>query len=220
MSSKIFLSYFLSESTPGYGGNQGFFVKSSRDMCCGDSCNQQEWRLTNHIGTHIDCPKHFDSNGKSLSDYPANFWHFDKINLIEITVNNKLLLNLEEYLDQISDDCEFLILKTGFCYKRSKQEYWEAGPGIDAASGELLRKRKPNLKVIGFDFISLTSYQFRTEGRLAHKAFLHSEGEGNPILIIEDMDLRQLENSPKYLVVAPTLVHEADGAQVTIFADI
>lgn len=220
MKTKIYLSHFLSEDTPGYGGNKGFFTNITKNMCCGDSCNQQEWKFTNHIGTHIDCPKHFDKNGKSLSDYPAEFWFMQNVCFLEITIEEDLLIDLKGYVDQIDDDCEFLIIKTGFCNIRDQKAYWESGPGLKACSGKLLRELKPNLKAIGFDFISLTSFQHREEGRSAHKAFLHSEGVGNPILIVEDMDLTKLNKAPENVVIAPLLVTDADGAQVTVLADI
>src|SRR5262249_40234797 len=34
--------------------------------------NSNKWKLTEHKGTHIDAPNHFDTAGKSLDQIPAN----------------------------------------------------------------------------------------------------------------------------------------------------
>ena len=55
------------------------------------------------------------------------------------------------------------------------------------------------------DFISLSSFAHREEGRRAHKAFLCPYGKGgidfDPILIIEDMKLAQYEENLKNIVL-------------------
>lgn len=218
--SLIYLSHFLEESTPGYGGNQGFFVKKTKNMCCGDSCNQQEWVINNHIGTHIDCPKHFSAHGKTLSDYEPSFWVSSKVQMIEIPNMDNQLIKLDDYIETISKDTEFLIIKTGHQKHRGNLEYWNNGPGMSPCSGLLLREQRSNLKFIGFDFISLTSYQFRPEGRIAHKNYLDPSLEGNPILIVEDMKLDGLKEAPKSVQIFPLLVKDADGGQVTVVAEV
>jgi kynurenine formamidase len=67
------------------------------------------------------------------------------------------------------------------------------------------------------DFISLTAYQHRELGRTAHRAFL---GGGRPILLIEDMDVRQLSSQPKSIICSPILLKGVDGAPVNIIASI
>ena len=72
---------------------------------------------------------------------------------------------------------------------------------------------------IGFDSISLTSYQHREIGRKAHQCFL-GDGEGEPILIIEDMNLDPLQTKPIKVFSIPMLYEKADGAPTTIVATI
>jgi kynurenine formamidase len=67
------------------------------------------------------------------------------------------------------------------------------------------------------DFISLTSYQNRELGREAHRMFL---GGDRPILLIEDMDLSKIMNSPKSISCIPLLINGLDGSPVTIIASI
>ena len=54
------------------------------------------------------------------------------------------------------------------------------------------------------DFISLTSYQNREIGRMAHREFL---GSSRPLLLIEDMDLSRLFQTPKKVTCLPLLIN-------------
>ena len=64
------------------------------------------------------------------------------------------------------------------------------------------------------DTISLTSYQNRVLGRESHRKFL---GE-NDILLVEDMNLKNLNSQPVELMCFPILIKEVDGCPVTIIA--
>ena len=76
--------------------------------------------------------------------------------------------------------------------------------------------------MIGLDTISLSAYSNRELGRLAHHAFLSKfnyKGDNlDPILIVEDMDMSDLFQSPKKIIVSPILFKNADGAPVTIYS--
>jgi kynurenine formamidase len=75
--------------------------------------------------------------------------------------------------------------------------------------------------MIGFDFISLSSYAHRDLGREAHRAFLAEleiDGDNkDPILIIEDMDLSKIKICLSKIIVSPLRFEMADGAPVTVF---
>lgn len=222
--SYIFLSHSLSEKTPGYGGKQGFFSTHTKDMCAGDSCNQMEWSLSNHIGTHMDAPFHFDKNGQTIDQLTPQELIFSKIGFLDIDLSNSSgeLINLKNYsskLNNFSSEVEFLIIKTHFEKNRETSLYWDKNPGISAESAEFLRNMFPQLRAIGFDFLSLTSYQHREEGRKSHRAFLSKEF-GKPIWIVEDMSLVKINRAPLKMILAPLRVEKADGAQVTIFAEV
>jgi kynurenine formamidase len=74
----IFLSYFLNANTPVYGGAKGSVLfEELRSISKGDTSNNLYLKFPNHIGTHIDFPRHFSDTGKSLNDYSADFWIFN-----------------------------------------------------------------------------------------------------------------------------------------------
>lgn len=217
---RVFLSYALGLDTPSFGNSEGLKIEKVKDMSCGDSCNQLKVTMSNHLGTHIDCPSHFDQLGKTIDTFTADEWFFKKPYLLEISAENDELILIEKFADKIPQETDFLIIKTGFCYRRKETAYWQNNPGIAPSSGAFLRKNFPHLRAIGFDLISLTAYQNRVEGRRAHHEFLHSENQGQPILIVEDMDLTQLQKSPAEIMVIPLRGEKFDGAQVTVIAQL
>jgi arylformamidase len=215
-----FLSYFLDDATPGYGGLAGFKSRSVKSMLCGDASNSQWWELSNHIGTHIDAPFHFSMEGRKIDEFPASFWKFEHPFLVDRPSELNELIGPESWAEQIPQECDLLLLRTGFEKRRDREEYWSSNPGLLPELGRWLRAHRGQLRAIGFDMISLTSYQNRPVGRESHKAFLGTGEPGHPILIIEDMKLGELSGSPNWAIVSPLRVRGADGAPVTVIAGI
>ena len=117
------------------------------------------------------------------------------------------------------DNIDILLIKTGFCHLREKENYWRRNPGFAPSLAAFLRERFPHLKVLGFDSISLSSFAHRKIGQEAHKSFFDHP---RPILLLEDMDLATVDNSTKLkqVIVAHLQVEGSDGAPCTVFANV
>ncbi len=212
----IYLSYYINENTPIYGGEKAIFIQKRSQMSKGDSSNTKYLKFPNHTGTHIDFPNHFSDKGKKSDFYKASFWFTEKITVINYNAKNKEIIDTKALSDQnIPKDTEFLILNTGFYKKRNTEDYWKNNPGLSPSLAAFLKKNCPNLRFIGFDFISLTSYQNRLLGREAHVEFLIN----NDILIVEDMDLSKIDGLEiKTITALPILIESVDGAPISIIA--
>jgi arylformamidase len=221
----INLTYSLCNDTPVYGGEVSPPIKPGKRILAGDSCNTLEISLTNHTGTHIDLPAHFDATGKTLTDYPSGFWFAEKIECLFMDVDKTFFpgelidsINIEQLIrNNINCDTEVILLKTGFCKKREFEIYWKEPPGIDPNLPDFLRETFPRLKFFGMDLISVSSFANREAGKQAHKAFLKHP---HPILPIEDMNLCRLPETLSNMLVAPLYIKDADGAPCTVFANI
>lgn len=214
----ISLSHWIDESTPSYGNQGGFSRNSISSIKKGKTANSEEWFFNNHLGTHIDFPKHFDDTGLSSSDFKDPFFVFKKIGLIvlEKPVLPGQLISVEDLLPQLNllpKSTEVLLLKTHFEQYRLEPMYWKNNPGYNVELSVFFRSHFTNLSVFGFDSISLTSLHHRSMGKKAHKAFLNKK---NPILIIEDMSLFKLNNKMKIneLIIAEFPVATSDGTPV------
>jgi len=211
-----YLSHYLSESTPLYGNGKGIQFSFDKNIEKGDSCNTTQVTFPNHSGTHIDLPFHFDKKGKTLNDYQPSFWQFNKVELIDLSglVSDCQIIGPEFFTDKINDEAELLLIKTGYQKWRGTDRYTLTPPGISSNLAGFFREKLPNLRCVGMDIISTTSYSNRDEGRKAHHAFLNPS-IGSPILLIEDMNLNS-SNSFLKVIVAPLLLEKADGAPCTI----
>jgi arylformamidase len=213
----VYLSYSLKNEVPVYGKTHASLeIKHQHRMLHGDSCDTYWFGMDNHWGTHIDAPAHFCMNGKKVSDYEADFWIFKKPQVVGINIQDHLMIHVQDLYGKISEDTDLLMLNTGYGVFRGTPKYSQFNPGIHSEVAYWLRETYPNLRVIGLDFVSLSSYQNREEGKKAHVAFLSSENVGHPILILEDMDLSSLSGELKEVIISPLRISQLDSAPCTV----
>ena len=214
----IFLSYILDEQTPTYGDRNKFEQLKKSNIDIGDIANDTSISTTVHIGTHIDMPYHFYANGETIEDFDADFWFFNSILFIEIEPNSYIIKDeIIKKLNTINDiGYEILIVKTGICHKRDSQEFWEENYGFHPDIYDYLVNQFPQIRVIGFDSISVSSFTDRVLGREAHSRFLNPN---RPILLLEDMDLREINTNLtiKELIISPLRISKCDGLPCTVF---
>ena len=206
-----FLSFELNEKSPVYGGKDDKLkIKKTNQIKEGKTSNNLHLSFPNHIGTHIDFPRHFSDKGKTLSNYPASFWIFNKVGFLNCSVDK-----VPEIIKTLDESVEILILKTGFGQNRGKEIYWKNQPVIPAYYASLLKKQFPKIRVFGFDMISLTSFNNKEEGKKAHVNFLID----HDILILEDMNLAKINTTPHTIILSPLQIENADGVPCTVIAN-
>ena len=131
-----FLSFELNEKSPVYGGKDDKLKikKKTNQIKEGKTSNNLHLSFPNHLGTHIDFPRHFSDKGKTQSNYSASFWIFNKVGFLNCSIDK--VPNMIENLDS---SIEILILKTGFGQNRGKEIYWKNQPVIPAYYASLLK---------------------------------------------------------------------------------
>lgn len=219
MSKWTFLSYELSDKDFAYGNGERLRHTWLRNIEKGDTSNNSHISTPTHYGTHIDFPLHFSATGKDCSDYPAQEFIHEHIGFLDISnekIEDYLIRNHHLDCRTLDTNITLLIIKTGFCEKRTSEDYWKYNWGFHHETAHHLKKHFPQLTSIAFDLISLSSYQQRIEGRIAHKSFLSDQ----EILIIEDVNLQPLskENIIQQVVIAPLRIIKVEGTPVTIMA--
>lgn len=220
----ICISHLISQQIPSYGNRDNFYIISNSSIKNGETTNSSSWFFSNnHIGTHIDVPHHFCINGKKTFEYSIEDFFFNKIGIIDIPCNIAKLISIEDFSFAnrlFEKNIELLLIRTGFEKFRKEEKYWNDNPGLSAELSDFFRVFFPELRCVGFDFISLTSWKFREEGKKSHRAFLCPENGAREILVIEDMSLFKINGTIKQVVVAPLFIEDGNGGAVTIFADI
>jgi len=219
---KIYLSYILNENTPSYGNRNQFIIKKKSDISKGDVANDSYIETTVHIGTHIDMPYHFFENGQTIENFSIDFWFFEKVLYIEVSPK-QLVIN-EELIEKLQsidkkDQYELLIVKTGIGEKRGEDVFWKENYGFSPEIADYLRREFSNIRVFGFDSVSVSSFANRMIGRKAHKAFLDTK---QPILLLEDMDLTDIDTDTvfKSIHISPLRIAKCDGVPCTVIAEV
>lgn len=224
MKNRINLSHVICKDTPSYGNRDHILINKNSSIKDGETANTSSWSFSNnHIGTHIDTPNHFSEKGKKSYEIDINNFFFNEVQVIDLPCNKAKLIesnDLLKFKDSLSPDLELLLIRTGYEKYRQKNKYWNDNPGLSSELANFLRKTFPELRCVGFDFISLTSWKFRDEGKKSHLAFLCPSDDEKEILIIEDMKLSEIKSNINKVIVAPIFVEDGNGGAVTVFAEL
>ncbi len=221
MSNFVLLSHVLRQDTPSYGNRDKVIIRVNSSIKAGETANSSCLVLSNnHIGTHIDVPRHFSVDGKRTIDYPIDEYVFEKCQVIDLPKKEACLIRPNDIANNsIDPDVELLLIRTGYEALRDQDVYWNDNPGLAPELADYLRRTFPKLRCVGFDFISVTSWKYRVEGKLAHKAFLAPDNGEREIWAIEDMSLKDAPADLKRVVVAPLMVEDGNGTSVTVIAE-
>jgi len=216
----IWLSHTTSSDTPAYGGGSAFETVPEKQICCGDSCNTVAIKMSNHIGSHVDAPRHFISNAKTVAEYSPADWFFEKPFLIDIPVENAQIVTSEQVDSVIPGnvkDADLVLLRTCGNLDRQSENYYKTQPGFSPDLAEYFSDKFASFSAIGLDAISISSFMHREVGRQTHKVFL-----GKDLRIFEDLALSNipLNVTLKKVIALPFRYRDADGSPVTMLGEI
>lgn len=222
---KTFLSHVLQTDTPLYGNSGSIHIHRVRSIACGDTSNNSELQFPAHSGTHIDAPRHFTAQGATLEEYPADFWQARQVALVDCPTRPGSLIELDPIrstLQALPRETDCLLLRSGAEQWRTRDPhtFMTNGVGIGRELAWWIRENL-RLRFLGMDCVSTSSFAHRETGREVHRILLGSDCAGSdPVLLIEDMALAHLQSTIHSLWVSPLRFTQADGAPVTVIADL
>jgi len=180
--------------------------------------DQQINKRTLEKGTNIDTPYLVDVKAQKISDYTDDHWQCKTPFLVNKIVKPDEIFFLKSWLTvlkSIPEETDFLIIKTGFESYRNKtnrsdeDKYLFQNPGIAPDFGVWLRQNL-SLKMLGFDFFSVSNFKKSNLGQKSNQALLCKQPPGfteplksGPILIINDMKLSGIHSTPQKVTITP-----------------
>jgi len=219
----INFSYHLSESTPFYKTLRSPRLERLYDLSKGDTCNSFYLTTSNHAGTHVDAPNHFNPDGRRITDYELSELVFTLPALVDIQVDPDELILPEHLLSCVAcrSDCDFLFVRSGFgSYRSNAETYIEHNPGFSKAAAAFLMDRFPRLKALAVDFASMAATAHMEEGCEAHRVFLGcGRYSDRPILLVEDIRFPEVMPALQRIFLIPWLFDGLDSAPCTLFAE-
>ncbi|HOW53930.1 MAG TPA: cyclase family protein [Syntrophorhabdaceae bacterium] len=218
------LSYKLDAWMPLYPGSPCTELSMVKSKERGDSCNTSRIVISNHAGTHIDGPAHFETTGKRISDYDLNSLVFENISVADCCKEAGSPIIPEDLEDCLSVNTDLLLIRTGFSKYRGpvakgceNDVYCSNNPYLHSDTARMLREHRSSIRAIGIDCISISSLANRDMGRSAHEILLSTgKYEKDPILIIEDMFIPEGPPRIDKVIVVPLYCDDIDSAPCTI----
>jgi len=203
----IDISIPLSEKTPVWEGDKGISVPRVAKIEEGSDFNVSRIELGVHAGTHIDAPYHVFKNGSTVDQIPLGNL-IGRVQVVEIpdgisVINKNCLMNLD-----FQDGIDRILFKT------SNSIYWETDPfsfnkeyvAINSEGAEYLANM--DLRLVGVDYFSVSSYDDLKQPHL----ILLERG----IILLENIDLRQVVPEIYQLICLPLKIIDTDGAPVRV----
>lgn len=219
----INLSYHLSEDTPFYKTLRAPRLERLYDLAKGDTCNSFYLMTSNHAGTHVDGPNHFNPDGRRITDYELSELVFTRPALIDIQVEPDALILPDHFADytKCRTDCDFLFIRSGFGrYRSDAERYIEHNPGFSGAAAEFLMERFEGLRALAVDFASIAAMAHMKEGCEAHRIFLGcGKYSHRPVLLVEDSRLPDPMPLVQKIYLIPWMFDGLDSAPCTLFAE-
>lgn len=215
MTKFIRLSYDISADAPLYPGTPKVKVVQCKSIRGGDSSNTFIVEMSNHAGSHVDGPKHFRENGRSIDKYMPEELIFKKPLIIDCPKSSSEPVKKEDVeRSGYKSDADMVLLRTGFSrYRRtSPEKYSGQNPYLSPGAADYLKKRFKKMRALGIDCISIASKNHKEEGRMSHKILLGSP----PALIVEDIYIPLSVRGFKEISVAPVFIKGIDSAPCTV----
>ncbi len=148
----------------------------------------------------------------SLQDFQSILENHENLNSKDETKDNW------KYVD-------FILIITGFFKYRQKnlEKYLTENPGINPEVINFLRENFPSIRGIGIDSVSISCFSNPDNATEAHKtAFIKKNNYGEPLLLVEDMDLSSLSSKDniKQLFLIPWQFKGIDSAPCTVMVQL
>src|SRR4051794_24909651 len=110
------LSHHLSQQTPFYASLPKPHLKQLYDLDKGGPCNSFYLTTSNHIGTHVDAPRHFCAQGRAITDYDLPELIYSRPVVIDIPLTDDELVeprHLEAAVEAAPRESDFVLLRSG-----------------------------------------------------------------------------------------------------------
>lgn len=218
----IKLSHTMRVGDPAFGGPMKLKVQQLSSFKEGPA---QTFLITlsNHDGTHIDAPNHFNPDGRVIADFTLDELTFSSPILLDIPKNSPSLITVEEIASfgGMLEGRDILLIRTGYGrFRRTDpNRYSRFSPCLSPEAARFIVEELKSVRCIGVDMVSIGSPAFPQETVETHRILTGYYGS-RPVLIIEDMDLEGELTGLRRVIVVPLYVEGIDSAPCTVLGEI
>ena len=202
----IDISVNLQEGMIAFPSESQIRLERRRSMARGDGANNTSIHMSVHTGTHMDAPRHFIADGKTIVQMPFNIT-LGPARVIEIVDN--VSVKAEELAKHNIKRGERILLKT-----RNSPKFWQT----DTISEDFIYITRgaarflvdAGVKLVGIDSLSVGSLDDPDQTTPdTHQILL-----GNETWIIEGLNLSGISAGNYNLICLPLKLNDTEGSPV------
>lgn len=204
------ISVPITQSIPTWPGDPLVELRQESAIAAGDSANVSHLSMGVHTGTHIDAPKHFIDDGKTVDQIPFTKLIGDVLVLV-IDRNENVI---SERVLKTHPDRVLLESASKVLFRTRNSTLWQSDPhtfikdyvGIDKSGAVFLNQLK--LDLIGIDYLSIAPYEETEE---PHQILLTNE-----TVLLEGLDLSDVTGGNYELFCLPLRLPGCEGAPARV----
>ena len=203
----IDVSVLLRGGMPQWDGEE-LYEAASMLATPDDDVNVTRLTITTHTGTHVDAPRHFVHEGRTLDEIPLDRW-----------VGPCVVIDLGDVARDITaEDLNAAAVPantTRLVLKTSNSDLWKTHPSefvqnyiaLSPSGAEWLVERQ--IRLVAIDYLSIGSVG--PTGAETHLTLLN-----NDVLIVEGLDLTGVPAGLYELLCFPLNIEASDGAPARV----
>ncbi|MCA1011003.1 arylformamidase [Halobacillus halophilus] len=196
----IDITMTLNNETPAWPGDEHFHYERTMTMEQTGSVNIGQFKASNHTGTHLDAPFHYDDNGLKIADLPPERFIGDAL---VVNMEGKTIIQAEDLRAfEYSGVTKLLFRTTSW---NDRNEFPEHYTVISSDAAEFLHSQ--GIDLIGIDTPSVDPVESK-DLAAHHSLYKHD------ILILEGLELDHAAPGVYELMAFPLKMGEADGSPV------
>ena len=201
----IDVSVPLAPEQPCWPGDEPFCYEETRTQAAGHGSNCARMRLSVHYGTHVDAPYHFVSSGRTVDQIAPDVL----VGPCRVIVlrDTEELIEPDDLAAVVPEGTTRLLVRTKNSDRERDGVFHEEFVAFSEESARWLVER--GVRLLGVDAPSIAPYG---DTAPAHIAFL-----GASDVVIENLDLRQVEEGEYYLLCLPLKIVGSGGAPARVF---
>lgn len=185
-----------------------------------DGASVHRLAIYSHVGTHLDTAAHVIEGGRHITQYAPEELVFRRPVLVDLRVPDDTVIAPEHfapYMERLQE-ADFLILRLGLEEVRAREHerFSRHSPGLEPETGRFLVNSLPKLRGFGMDAPSLAAICELDRTMTVHQEML-SARDGR-FLVVEEMKLDALSESPRALSLHPWLVEGMHSGPCSVTA--
>jgi len=207
MSELIDVSVALDDELPIWPDSPGFQLEALQRMSDGAEVNVSKLICDVHTGTHIDAPRHFVEEGKTVEEIP-----------LSVLVGPVVVVRVPDEVDTITahvlDELGIPSTTSRLLLRTRNSDLWSTHPGTFRHDYTALAPSASrwivdhDIRCVGVDYLSVQHYD---DGPETHQTLLQGD-----VVIVEGLNLSGVEAGRYELLCMPAKLAESEGAPARV----